>query len=203
MKSCIELAADRGAADVGIALQHQHVEPCARQITRRDEPVVTGADDDRIVAAAVLDRFHAALRYSPIQAGTLRVAPPARSVVSTATSKAASVSGKAGIIVRRGDEPGLARIRLAQNALIVQHLCRRVVEGVVAALPVPVVARRLVREIQARSSRDGRRNYERCRVRSSTARMPLRKRVPYWAMRSSASVSSSICKRLLRRRQRH
>src|ERR1700722_1537233 len=56
---------------------------------------------------------------------------------------------EARLIVRRGHEPWFARIRLAQDALIVQHARHGVVEGVVAALPVAVGARRIVGKVQA------------------------------------------------------
>src|SRR5258708_29785441 len=56
---------------------------------------------------------------------------------------------EAGFVVRRADEPGLARIRFTQDALILQHPGGGVVVGVVAPLPVAVVARRLAREIKA------------------------------------------------------
>src|SRR5581483_6250738 len=56
--------------------------------------------------------------------------------------------GQTRLVMGRADEPGLARIRLAQNPLIVQDPGRGIVEGVVAALPVTIVARRLVRKVQ-------------------------------------------------------
>src|SRR6185369_8748796 len=52
-------------------------------------------------------------------------------------------------IVRFADEPRFARIRLAQDAEIVQLRRERFVERVIAARPVPVVARRLLAEEQA------------------------------------------------------
>ena len=45
----IQLAADRRAADVGIALEHHHVEPRPCEIGPRRQAVVPGADDDRVV----------------------------------------------------------------------------------------------------------------------------------------------------------
>ncbi len=170
----VQLPAHRRAADEGVALQHQHLESGARQIAGGDQAVVAGADDDRVEtlarAAAASDR---ALR--PALCGA---APLALSVASTAISNAAQRIGEAGGIVRRRHEPGFARIRLAQHALIVQHLRHRVVEGVIAALPGAVVARRLVREIQAahrgmadEAVRDAARS-------QGSARMPLRSRVP-------------------------
>src|SRR5579872_2548059 len=57
--------------------------------------------------------------------------------------------GEAGLIVRGADEPGLSRVGLAQDAFIVQHPGSGVVEGVIAALPIAVIARWIVRKVQA------------------------------------------------------
>src|SRR5580692_7428740 len=57
--------------------------------------------------------------------------------------------GETGGIVRGRDEPGLPRVRLAQHAFVVQYLRHRIVEGIIAAFPGAVVARRLMREVQA------------------------------------------------------
>ena len=86
-EAVVQPAAHRRAADVRIALQHQHVEAGARQIAGSHQAVVPGADHDHIVAAAA----RAAVGF-PVQAGTRRLVPSAFSVRSTATSKAASVS---------------------------------------------------------------------------------------------------------------
>src|SRR4029077_10840555 len=67
--------------------------------------------------------------------------------------EAAQRVGEARIVVRLAYEPRLARVRLAQHAFVVQHPGGGIVEGVVAALPVAVGARRLVREVQAGNGR--------------------------------------------------
>ena len=48
MKSLYSLPAHRGAADVRLALEHQHLEARARQIAGGDQAVMAGADDDRV-----------------------------------------------------------------------------------------------------------------------------------------------------------
>ena len=48
----LELAADRGPADPGGLLDHQHLEPGLGQIAGRGQPVVPGADDDGVVPPA-------------------------------------------------------------------------------------------------------------------------------------------------------
>src|ERR1700722_5202897 len=88
----IELAAYGGAADVGVALQNEHIKTRAGEIARRNESIVAGADDDDVMAAAVFHQSpYGRLSCEATQAGTLCVAPPACSVASMATSKAASV----------------------------------------------------------------------------------------------------------------
>ena len=45
----LDLAADRGAADPGHALDHEHLEPGSREIGGVGQAVVARADDDRVV----------------------------------------------------------------------------------------------------------------------------------------------------------
>src|SRR5262249_45627924 len=62
--------------------------------------------------------------------------------------KALECFGEAALVVRLADEPGLARIGLAEHAEIVQLGRQRLVEGVVARSPVAVIARRHLAEEQ-------------------------------------------------------
>ena len=127
--------------------------PGARQVAGGHQAVVARADDDGVIAVC---RSRAHARRAARSA--VRPAPGAscranRACASMATSNAVQRVLEARVIVRRGHEPRLARIRLAQDALIVQHLRHGVVEGIVAALPVAVGARRIVREVQAAHGR--------------------------------------------------
>ncbi len=83
----VQSAAHRRAADVGLALEHQYLEPGARQIAGGNQAVVAGPDDDGI---PVLRGAH----RSGAQAGTLCAAPLDFSVASTAISNARSVSAR-------------------------------------------------------------------------------------------------------------
>src|ERR1700755_1725668 len=60
---------------------------------------------------------------------------------------------EAGLVVGGADEPGLAGIRFAQDPLVVQHFRGSVVERVIASLPITIVARRILRKIQAAHGR--------------------------------------------------
>ena len=87
----IQAAAHRGTTDVVVALQYEDVQPCACEIARGDEAVVAGSHDDH-VAHRVRPRAVAPSRHEARYAGCLREPASERSVVSTATSNAASVS---------------------------------------------------------------------------------------------------------------
>ena len=56
------LLGDGGAADDRAPLQHEHLFPGLGQVARGDEPVVTRADDDRVVAGAVRRRTVSRIR---------------------------------------------------------------------------------------------------------------------------------------------
>ena len=86
----VQAAADGRAADVGIALEHQHLEAGARQVARRHQPVVAGAHHDGVVLLAA----HGSLSPRSSQAGTRRVLGSASRVRSIAISKPRSVSAR-------------------------------------------------------------------------------------------------------------
>ena len=169
----VQAPAHRRAADVRAALEHQHLEAGAREIAGRHQAVVAGADDDRVEPRLVRHATAGA------QAVTLCVAPPdLQRRIDRDLETPSSVSREARRIVRRGDEPRLARVGLAQHALVVQHLRHGVVEGIIAALPGAIVARRLVREVQAAHGRMADEAVRDAARLQSTARMPVRSFVP-------------------------
>ncbi len=82
----IQAAADRGAADIRLTFEHQHLQTRARQIACGDQAIVAGPDDDGV---EVWRRS-----YGAAQAGTLCVAPLDFRVASTAISNAFNVSAR-------------------------------------------------------------------------------------------------------------
>jgi hypothetical protein len=82
----------------------------------------------------------------------VRKGPPARAGGDGQIHRALEAAerfGEAGIVMRRRNEPRLARVGFAQHELVVQMLHHGVVEAVIAAFPVAVGARRIFGEIQA------------------------------------------------------
>ena len=108
----LNLTADRGAADPRVALQHQHLEARAREISRIGQAVVSGADDDGIVA---LHGFAAPLTSTM----RLRSRDLAHDTIDRRLESFERFA-EATLVMRLANEPGLARVRFAQHAQIMQ-----------------------------------------------------------------------------------
>ena len=114
MKPGIELAADGRAADPVVLLDDADLQPGLRQIAGGDQAVVAGADDHGVIGHA---------RFSASTCSSVQV--DGRFDRLQRIGQAGSSS------MRLAHEPGLAAVRLADDAEIMQVIGHRVVEAVV------------------------------------------------------------------------